>query len=184
MLKRLRPPAGFGAELRDGWRAVRSRTWLWEMLLRAMLVLCIVIAPFQVIGPFGLRENGYTATAWGLLQAVFSAGMIVGAAIALRCRPRRPMIVVCLTGTTAVAAPCALALWGDPWSLGVVYGLRGIAAGVLVAVWNTTLRTQVPKESLGRVTARDWMASLALWPAGLALAGPSPKPSAWRPWCG
>jgi MFS family permease len=171
-LKRLKPPAGFGAELRDGWREVRSRTWLWVMLLRAGLVLCIVIAPFQVLGPLGLRENAYTAAAWGLLQAVFSAGMIVGAAIALRYRPQRPMVVVCLTGTTAVAAPFALAVWGDPWSLGVVYGLRGIAVGVLVAVWNTTLQTQVPKESLGRVTAWDWMASLALWPAGLALAGP------------
>ena len=28
------------------------------------------------------------------------------------------------------------------------------------------------RESLGRVTAWDWMASLALWPVGLAVAGP------------
>ena len=69
---------GFVAELRAGWREVRSRTWLWVMLLRVCLVLCIVIAPFQVLGPLGLREQGYGAAAWGWLQAVFSAGMIVG----------------------------------------------------------------------------------------------------------
>ena len=56
--------------------------------------------------------------------------------------------------------------------LGGVYVLRGVAVGILVAVWNTTLQTQIARESLGRVTAWDWMASLALWPVGLAVAGP------------
>ena len=163
---------GFFAELRKGWHEVKSRTWLWVMLLRVCLVLFIVIAPFQVLGPLGLREEGYGAAAWGWLQAVFSAGMIVGMLIAMRYRPRRPMITVTLTGATAVVTPLAMAVFGDPWTLGVVYGLRGISVGVLVAVWNTTLQTQIAKESLGRVTAWDWMSSLALWPVGLAVAGP------------
>lgn len=163
---------GFLSELRAGWNEVRSRTWLWAMLLRGCLVLCVVIAPFQVLGPLGLLEEGYTAAAWGWLQAVFSAGMIVGAAFALRYRPRRPMVVVCLTGSTAVAAPLALAIFADAWTLGGVYVLRGVAVGILSAVWSTTLQTQIPEESLGRVTAWDWMASMALWPAGLAVAGP------------
>ena len=163
---------GFLAELRAGWQVVRSRTWLWVMLLRACLVLCIVIAPFQVLGPLGLREEGYSPAAWGLLQGVFSGGMIVGGLIALRYRPRRPMVVVCMCGTTAAAAPLALAVFGDPWVLGLVFGLRGVAVGVLVTIWVTTLQTHIAEESLGRVTAWDWMASLALWPVGLALAGP------------
>jgi len=41
-----------------------------------------------------------------------------------------------------------------------------------VAVWNTTLQTKIQGEALGRVTAWDWMSSMALWPAGLAVAGP------------
>lgn len=163
---------GFLDELRAGWREVRSRTWLWVMLLRVCLVLCIVIAPFQILGPLGLLEEGYGAVAWGWLQAVFSAGMIVGMAIAMRYRSKRPMITVTLTGSTAVAAPLALAIFADPWVLGGVYILRGVAVGILVAVWNTTLQTQIAEESLGRVTAWDWMASLALWPVGLAVAGP------------
>ena len=112
---------GFFAELRKGWQEVKSRTWLWVMLLRVCLVLFIVIAPFQVLGPLGLREQGYGAAAWGWLQAVFSAGMIVGMLIAMRYRPKRPMITVSLTGSTAIAAPLAMALFGDPWILGAVY---------------------------------------------------------------
>ena len=163
---------GFFAELRKGWYEVKSRTWLWTMLLRVCLVLFIVIAPFQVLGPMGLLKEGYGAAAWGWLQAVFSAGMIVGMLIAMRYRPRRPMITVTLTGATAVLTPLTMAIFGDPWTLGAVYTLRGVSVGVLVAVWNTTLQTQIPRESLGRVTAWDWMSSLALWPVGLAVAGP------------
>ncbi len=163
---------GFVTELRAGWYEVKSRTWLWVMLLRACLVLCIVIAPFQVLGPLGLLAQGHTAAAWGLIQGVFSGGMIAGAALAFRYRPKRPMVLVCLTGTTAVAAPLTLALGGSALALGVVYAARGVGVGLLVAVWNTTLQTKISGEALGRVTAWDWMSSLALWPAGLAVAGP------------
>ncbi|HQJ97360.1 MAG TPA: MFS transporter [Thermoleophilia bacterium] len=171
-LARSRATQSFVAELRNGWREVRSRTWLWAMLLRACLVLCIVIAPFQVLGPLGLTQQGYTAAAWGWVTAVFSLGMIIGAAIAFRYRPERPMITVTLTGATALASPLVLALGGGPWSLGAVQAVRGIAIGVLTAVWNTALQTEIEDEALGRVVAWDWMSSLALWPAGLALAGP------------
>ena len=174
---------GFFVELRKGWYEVKSRTWLWVMLLRVCLVLFIVIAPFQVLGPLGLLQEGYGAVAWGWLQAVFSAGMIVGMMIAMRYRPKRPMITVSLTGSTAIAAPLALAIFGDPWILGVVYSLRGVGVGILVAVWNTTLQTKIPKESLGRVTAWDWMSSLALWPVGLAVAGPLAQAFGVVPMC-
>lgn len=163
---------GFVTELRAGWYEVKSRTWLWVMLLRACLLLCIVIAPFQVLGPLGLLAQGHTAAAWGVIQGVFSAGMMGGAALAFRYKPKRPMVMVCLTGTTAVAAPLALALGGSALILGIVYAVRGVGVGLLVAVWNTTLQTQIEAEALGRVTAWDWMSSLALWPAGLAVAGP------------
>jgi MFS family permease len=142
------------------------------MLLRVCLVLCIVIAPFQVLGPLGLLEQGYTAAAWGWVMAVFSLGMILGGGIALRYRPKRPMVTVTLTGATSLASPLALALGGGPVALGAVQGMRGIAVGILVAVWNTALQTEIEEEALGRVVAWDWMASLALWPAGLAVAGP------------
>lgn len=171
-LARARAAQRFAAELRDGWREVRSRTWLWVMLLRVCLVLCIVIAPFQVLGPLGLTEQGYTAAAWGWITAAFSLGMFVGAAVALRYRPKRPMVTVALTGATAVLSPLTLALGGGPWALAAVQGGRGVAVGVLVAVWNTVLQTEIEEEAVGRVVAWDWMASMALWPAGLALAGP------------
>jgi predicted MFS family arabinose efflux permease len=163
---------GFLHELRTGWREVRSRRWLWVMLLRAMLVLFVVIAPFQVLGPLALTSLGHGAGTWGAVMAVFEAGMFLGGAIALRYQPSRPMLSVALMGSAAVAAPLVLALEGGALPLAIVQGVRGIGVGILVAVWVTALQRAIPEAALSRVTAWDWMASMALWPLGLALAGP------------
>ena len=102
-LLRTRAPASFLAELRDGWREVRSRTWLWVMMLRAMLVLFVTIAPLQVLGPLAITARHESPALWGLMVGLFSLGMLLGGLIALVYRPRRPMVIVTLCGTTAVA---------------------------------------------------------------------------------
>jgi MFS family permease len=171
-LKRRRAPAPFMAELRQGWYEVRSRRWLWIMLVRTCLVLFAAIAPFQILGPLFLREHGRGAASWGFLMAIFSAGMIAGGAFAMRYRPSRPMVVVAVCGVSGCLSPLALALGGGLSALVVAESIHGLGVGVLVAVWNTTVQSQVPKDAVARVTAWDWMSSLALWPLGLALSGP------------
>ena len=42
----------------------------------------------------------------------------------------------------------------------------------MVVLWFTALQTNVPRESLSRVSAYDAMGSLMFGPIGLALAGP------------
>jgi hypothetical protein len=39
-------------------------------------------------------------------------------------------------------------------------------------LWDTAMQTRVPPAALSRVSSFDWMGSLALLPAGFALAGP------------
>ena len=73
---------------------------------------------------------------------------------------------------TALLAPFVVGMGGGAEALAVVMFLRGVAIGILVTIWNTTLQREIPDEALARVTAWDWMTSLALWPAGLAVAGP------------
>ena len=170
-----RAPATFSAELRDGWREVRSRTWLWVMMLRAMLVLFVTIAPLQVLGPLALTTELSSASAkalWGLMVGLFSLGMLVGGLIALYYRPRRPMVTVALCGTTASVPMIALALQLSPAGLVAVWFARGVAIGVLTAVWDATLQLQIAPESMARVSSWDWMTSGGLWPLGLVLAGP------------
>ena len=174
-LLRTRAPATFAAELRDGWREVRSRTWLWVMMLRAMLVLFVTIAPLQILGPLTLTAELPSTSAkalWGLMVGFFSLGMLVGGTIALYYRPRRPMVVCALCGTTASVPMIALALPLSRWELLAVWVARGVAIGVFSAVWDATLQIRIAPESMARVSSWDWMTASGLWPLGLVLAGP------------
>jgi MFS family permease len=171
-LVRTRAVESFLVELRDGWREIRSRTWLWVMMLRTMLVLFVTIAPLQILGPLALKERGYSPAVWGFATGLFSLGMLFGGVLALYYRPKRPMIAVAVTGATASAPLIVLALGGGQPSIYLVWGLRGVAIGVLVAVWDTALQREIPGESLARVSSWDWMTANGLWPLGLILAGP------------
>jgi len=171
-LLRTKAPASFLSELRDGWREVRSRTWLWVMMLRAMLVLFVTIAPLQVLGPLAITARRESPALWGLMVGLFSLGMLIGGLIALYYRPRRPMVTVALCGTTAAAPMIALALQLTRLELLAVWLLRGVAIGVLSAVWDATLQRQIAPQSMARVSSWDWMTSGGLWPLGLVLAGP------------
>jgi MFS family permease len=171
-LLRATAPATFFAELRDGWREVRSRTWLWVMMLRAMLVLFVTIAPLQVLGPLAITARHESPALWGLMVGLFSLGMLGGGLIALYYRPRRPMVTAALCGTTASVPMIALALRLSPAGLIAVWFARGVAIGVLDAVWNTTLQVRIAPDSMARVSSWDWMTAGGLWPLGLVLAGP------------
>lgn len=170
--ERVRQVGSFLGELRDGWREVRDRPWLAAMLLRTALLLFIVSAPFQVLGPLVLNGHPHGAAHWGIVLAVFSGGILVGGARALFLRFARPMVACALLGATAAASPLVLALGGHFVALTVVQAFRGVAVGVNSVLWTTTLQLEIPNEALARVSAWDWMCSLALWPVGLALAGP------------
>jgi hypothetical protein len=54
----------------------------------------------------------------------------------------------------------------------VLFALAGFAMAVFGIWWDTALAQKVPPHLLSRVSAYDWMGSLALLPFGYLLAGP------------
>ena len=53
-----------------------------------------------------------------------------------------------------------------------VFVLAGTGIALFDVWWQTALAQRVPPHMLSRVTAYDWMGSLALLPIGYVLAGP------------
>jgi hypothetical protein len=53
-----------------------------------------------------------------------------------------------------------------------VFVLAGMGIALFDIWWHTALAERVPPHMLSRVTAYDWMGSLALLPIGYLLAGP------------
>lgn len=175
-MSQVRPAAGRSSEtmlteLREGWDEFTSRGWLVAVVVWAALFHFAVLAPFQVLGPVVAESSLGGASAWGVISAALGVGSVTGGLIALRLRVTRPMVVACF-GLVTFAVP--LALLAIPASTPVVAAgalFAGAGASVFGVLFTTVIQEQVPLESLSRVSAYDWLGSLALLPIGLALVG-------------
>jgi MFS family permease len=180
LLTRVRPrprgnapaPSSLWRELRVGFDEVRSRTWVWVTIAVFTGAILCVYAPWYSLAPIIARNSYGGAGVFGLLESLGGAGAVVGALVGLAWRPRRPlktgMLLVLawpLMGVTfAVRAPLAL--------VAVLALATGFGFTQLMILWETALARYVPPWALSRVSAYDWMGSLALLPAGYLLAGP------------
>jgi MFS family permease len=164
--------ANFLRELAEGWRAFRSRTWLWAIVLQFSFLNAAFAGVFQVLGPVQAKLHYGGAGLWGAILASESAGLICGGLVMLRIRPQR-LLLVATFGVLAMAPP--LALLGPPAPAAAV-AAAAFAAGfgieVFAVCWDTTMQQQIPGTMLSRVYAYDMLGSVALIPIGFAIAGP------------
>src|SRR5262249_47605903 len=96
-----------------------------------------------------------------------------GHAVALRWRPAWPLRVASVLFLVTALPPALLAAEAPALAIAPAQLASGIAAGLFTAFWDTAVQQGVPEEALSRVSAYDWMGSMALAPLGMALAGPA-----------
>lgn len=161
----------FGIELRLGWQAVRERPWVLCTIACISVALLSAMAPFFVLGASIARHVYGTEAVYGLATTAFGVGTMTGAVIGSRWRPEYPMRVVIWT---SVLWPSAVGLYAAGPARVVLYPIMtvaGVGIGVGSVLWETTLTKRVPPHLLSRVSAWDWMGSLALLPLGYVLSG-------------
>jgi MFS family permease len=159
-------------ELNAGWREVRSRAWVWVTIaVFSGAVLC-VYAQWYALAPSIARDLYGGAGAFGLLEIVAGVGAVCGGLIAIRWRPRRPLLAGLLLVTIWPVQDLLFA-FGAPLALVAVCALgTGFGFSLLMIWWETALARYIPPHALSRVSAWDWMGSLALLPLGFLIAGP------------
>jgi predicted MFS family arabinose efflux permease len=160
-------------EIREGFAEVRRRPWVAAILLLASLFLMLVVAPETVLLPVIGRAQFGTDHVFAACLALFAAGGVVGAVLALRWRPRLPGLVGALGWLPFTAVPFVLAFGTQAWMFYVVYFVSGAGFEPFNIYWQTALQREIPMDKLARVSSLDWMASLSLLPVGMALTGPA-----------
>jgi MFS family permease len=180
MLARVRPrprgetraPAPMVHELRDGFREVRSRPWVWVTIVAlAGAVLC-VYAQWYSLAPLVSKDLYGSAGVFGVLEAVAGAGAVCGGVLALGWRPARPLAIGLLLVLAWPVQDIVFAL-GAPLPVVVVCALgTGFGWSLLGVFWETSLARHIPPHALSRVSSYDWMGALALLPVGFVIAGP------------
>lgn len=167
------PGDGIFADLREGWREVTGRTWLWAVVLQFAVVNAVVGAAEAVYGPLVAQEHLGGARPWGIALAAFGAGTVAGALLMTRWRPRRILRAGALCVFPLALPSAALAVPVSAPVLAGVMLLTGITLEVFAVSWMTALHQEVPEEKFSRVSAYDWLGSVAMVPLATALAGPA-----------
>jgi len=163
--------SSFLHDLRDGWREVTARTWVWTIIL-AFSVVNMLNASFFVLGPVVSRSDLGGAGAWAAILAGFGVGQVAGAITALHVKPGRPLLVAVLVAELAAAPILLLAVPASAGAIVLAAVLGGGGVMLFNTLWETTLQQNVPIEALSRVSAYDWFGSLTLAPIGFAIVGP------------
>lgn len=161
----------FLARLHEGWREFWGRTWLWVIVVEFSLVNALY-ASYLVLGPVVAKESLGGAPAWGAILAAGGAGSVLGGVAMLRIHPRRPLLFATLATLLGPAPLFLVAARGATPLIAATAFVSGIAIAVFSVLWSTTLQREVPPEVLSRVSAYDWVGSLALTPIWMALVGP------------
>jgi MFS family permease len=158
------------ADLGEGFAEVRSRTWLWALILMALVYHLVFGGAQGVVGPIVVGD-GIGRQAWGFALGASMVGFMVGGLLCLRWHPRRGLFwgtaLLCLTP----AFPLAMSV--DHVSV-ILLGafLYGFGLQVFDVQWNASIQEQVPENKLSRVYSVDIAGSFVARPVGLAVTGP------------
>ena len=161
----------FLAELADGWREVVTRPWIAAALV-AFGISNASGAAFFILGPVIADTQLGGAEAWGLILTGGAIGGVIGGLLALRIRPRHPLLVGFALMCVVALQPLSLV---GPAPVLLIAGafLLGFGAGELTNTWwFTMLQQHVPEHARSRVSSYDWLVSFIFQPLGFLLVGP------------
>jgi MFS family permease len=165
------PPESVLHDLRVGWRAFTSRTWLWASVV-LFGIGNLVFASWIVLGPLVAKQELGGAGPWALVLTAGGVGSVLGSVLAIRVRPQRPLVACTLAAVPLSFQLVALALVVPVWVLAVTTFCAGIGISVHLTLWFTLFQREIPEEVQSRVSAYDTFGSFVLMPLGMAIAGP------------
>lgn len=159
-------------DLRHGWKEFSSRSWVVAVVLGYTIIAMLMESVFTVIGPTHAKEHLGGPKPWSWILASMTVGMLIAVIVTLKVKPKRPIFV-------GLISQIFIGLW---WlALGyssfipllMLTGMgTGFAMDFFMVLWQTSLQTKIPRESLSRVSSYDAFGSLALAPVGIIVSGP------------
>lgn len=165
---------GLLGDLREGWREFVSHEWLWVVVVEWSLMVLFFAAAHGVIGPVIANDELGGAVPWSWILAGEATGTLLGGLVAMRWRPRRPILAAVLANTITLPVPFLCLGLGAPLAVDIAtMAAAGFGFGVFAVMWATTMQLRVRPEALSRVSSYDALGSLLFQPVGLLIGGPA-----------
>ena len=161
-------------DLREGWRFVRDRRWLWVTFVSAAVAYLLFMGPVEVLVPYVVKHDLQAAASD--LGLIFGAGGLASILTAMALGqfglPRRSMTFMYLAWTVATLAVAGYGIGTTVWQFMLASAIFNALETAGTVVWITTKQRHVPSQMLGRVSSLDWLISIGLLPLSFALTGP------------
>jgi hypothetical protein len=130
---------------------------------------------YGVLGPVVAKRDLGGAPAWSLVLAGQAVGMLAGVLVAIRLRPRRPILLGVLLTFPLSLPPLLLELHAPVVALVIGALVGGLCIDIFTVLWETAMQRAVPPSALSRVSSYDALGSMIFGPIGLIAAGPLTK---------
>ena len=163
----------YRAELADGLKFVRSKTFLLSMILVATVGNFFDQPLLTVVAPVYAKQIYGSPASFGALVGSFGAGAFAGSLLygsVGRTWPRRRMFLTCylvgaglIYGTLALSPPLAVAI--------IAAVAAGLAFGPVNPIFATVTQENTPQDLLGRVFGALTAIAQAAIPIGAVIAG-------------
>jgi MFS family permease len=164
-----RARSSLAAEVREGIAQVRKRAWVWTIMVQGTAQVFLVFAPYIALVPV-VSADRYGISAYGLISAAGSLGMIAGSTLAGRVVTKRPGLWAMNALAPAALLPLCLAFGVPLWLFCAGAFAAWLGIGIFVVLWFTALQKEFPQEVQGRVFALESVATFGLNPVAYAIA--------------
>jgi hypothetical protein len=172
---------GLLREVRAGAAEVFRHTWLWLLIVQALVYHLFYSGAQGVLGPIVVGDH-LGRPAWGWALSAMMAGFVTGGVVTLRWRPDRPLLVGCCFLLLTAAFPVAMALSSSLLLVLAGAFVHGLGLEIFSVGWDLSIQQNIAGHLLSRVYAFDEVGSFIARPAGLALTGPAAALLGNRSW--
>jgi MFS family permease len=156
----------------DGWRVFKSFNWIVIVVVSFSFIVMCWAAAENVLGPLIALEHFNGAKSWSIVITAESAGLVVGALLAMRIKPKYPIRFLMISSFTLCFYMFSLAKPQSLLIISICAFFFGITLDLWGTLWYTALHRKVPRDALSRVSSFDAMGALVFKPIGLAIAAP------------
>ncbi len=109
---------------------------------------------------------------WAAILTAAGVGAILGSLVAIRVRPRRPLVACVLAAVPLSLQTLSLALEMPAWVIGAAAFVAGLGLSIHLTLWFTVFQREIPERVQSRVASYDTLGSFVLIPVGVAIVAP------------
>lgn len=166
------PPPSMVRDLREGWSAFVSHTWVWIVVAAFGVLNAVHTGAVLVLGPVVAKASaGVGEQGWGLALSAEAAGVVLMTIVAMRWRITRPLVAG-MVGVSLLAVPMTvLGLAPQAVLLMAAFLVAGAGAEIFGVAWNTALHEHIQDAVLSRVSSYDALGSFVAMPLGALVFG-------------